>query len=195
MPGKMKRRPDSYSKRAKKEGYRSRAAYKLMQLQKRFKILHKGQVIVDLCGAPGGWSQIASSEAGDAGKVILVDLEPVFDLDNITCLRADITSPSIVQQIQARLDAFKRVDVVLADCSPKVIGQWDTDHARQIWLSQNALHIAVQLQAKIFACKLFQGDLLQEFLVEVKQHYPRTNFHKPRASRKQSAEIYLLARK
>ncbi|MHA2271557.1 MAG: SAM-dependent methyltransferase [Candidatus Hodarchaeales archaeon] len=195
MPGKMKRRPDSYSKRAKKEGYRSRAAYKLIQLQKRFKILRKGQVIVDLCGAPGGWSQIASSEVGDTGKVILVDLEPVFDLDNITCLRADITSPSIVKQIQDSLDAFKRVDIVLADCSPKVIGQWDTDHARQIWLSQNALQIAVQLQAKIFACKLFQGDLFQQFLVEVKRHYPRTNFHKPQASRKQSAEIYLLARK
>ncbi|MHA2501158.1 MAG: SAM-dependent methyltransferase, partial [Candidatus Hodarchaeales archaeon] len=119
----------------------------------------------------------------------------VFDLDNITCLRADITSPSIVKQIQDSLDAFKRVDIVLADCSPKVIGQWDTDHARQIWLSQNALQIAVQLQAKIFACKLFQGDLFQQFLVEVKRHYPRTNFHKPQASRKQSAEIYLLARK
>jgi 23S rRNA (uridine2552-2'-O)-methyltransferase len=190
-----KKKPDPYYKRAKKEGYRSRAAYKLAQIQRKFRIIRNGEVVVDLCGAPGGWSQVASREVGDTGKVILVDLEPVYDLDRITYLRADITSPNVIEQINANLGKAKGVDIVLADCSPKVIGQWDTDHARQIWLSQNALQIAVQLQARIFACKVFQGNLLHEFLEEVKNHYPRTTLHKPQASRRQSAEIYLIAKK
>jgi len=160
----VRKRPDTYYKRAKKEGYRSRAAYKLEQMQRKFKIFQKGQTIVDLCGAPGGWSQIASEEIGDDGRVILVDLESVYDLGKISSIIADITSPNVVKQIHMMITEPKRVDVVLADCSPNVIGQWDTDHARQIWLSENALHIAIQLEANTFVCKVFQGNSLRKFV-------------------------------
>ncbi len=192
-----RRKPDRYYKLAKSEGYKSRAAYKLFQIHNKSRIFQKGQIVVDLCGAPGGWSQVAAKLVGKEGKVILVDLQRVEQLleENILVLIGDITSKDIVALLRPKIGPPYKVDVVIADCSPKVSGHWEADHARQIWLSESSLGISDQINAKIFVCKLFQGDLLAEFLNKTKKIYPRIKLHKPTASRKQSAELYMIAKK
>ncbi|MFX0090160.1 MAG: SAM-dependent methyltransferase [Candidatus Hodarchaeota archaeon] len=192
----MPKKPDHYTKKAKRDGLKSRAAYKLEQIQKKYRLIRKGDIIVDLCGCPGGWSQIAKREVGKRGLVILVDQKKV-KLENILTVEADITEEETCSKI---IDAFKEikpharyVDGVLADCSPNVTGNWSTDHFRQIWLSENALEIAKTLSARYFICKVFQGEGLNDFISEVQDAFTKIKRFKPDASRKASAELYIIA--
>lgn len=193
------RKEEYYYKKAKDSGYRARSAYKLIQMDERFGLLKKNQFIVDLCGAPGGFSQYIKKKLGESCQILLVDIEKVEKLKGVTCLQLDITSDDILERMceavsNIRIDRLSIVDLLVADCSPKVIGRWSTDHARQIFLCEQAMIIATGLKAKLFVTKAFQGELFEDFVTAVKQSYRNVRLYKPKASRKSSAEIYLLAR-
>ncbi|MHA2203706.1 MAG: RlmE family RNA methyltransferase [Candidatus Hodarchaeales archaeon] len=188
---------DMYTKKAKAEGYRSRAAYKLLQIDKKFKLFHRNQTVIDLCGAPGGFSQIARDRSHGKARIFLVDIARIKSIPNITeIIKGDITKLQTILQIQKSLEnhgADTNEIIVLADCSPNVSGHWSTDHARQIWLAENALGISNYFLAKKFLTKVFQGEEYQELLEKIKGSYQDVKAYKPPTSRKQSAEIYIIA--
>lgn len=192
---KRKRGLDSYQKKAKAEGYKSRAAFKIKAIQKKFNIIKKGDVVVDLCGAPGGFSQIINDIIGFKGKILLVDIANVHGIEAV-CIKGDITEETVKLRIIRKVDELTNknsVDVVVADCSPNVSGHWATDHSRQIWLAENVLDIAYRLKSNNLICKVFMGEFFDEFTSNVKKKYTNVRYYKPEASRKESAEIYLIA--
>ncbi|MFX0096415.1 MAG: RlmE family RNA methyltransferase [Candidatus Hodarchaeota archaeon] len=179
---------------AKREDYRSRAAYKLLQLNKKFSLLKEGDVVVDLGAAPGGWLQISKQVVGEGGFVLGVDIQPIAAIDGIATMNRDITKTETAVEILKTLP--RKADVVLSDCSPKVSGIWDVDHARQIHLAEASLKIASKILriGGILVAKVFQGRLLKEFLSKVEDSFRSMYVTKPEASRKRSAEIYVIAR-
>jgi 23S rRNA (uridine2552-2'-O)-methyltransferase len=188
----VKKRQDFYYRKAKFEGYRSRASYKLLQIQERYRIVQRGDVVVDLGAAPGGWLQVIRKLDATA---IAVDLQQIAPLDGVTSIRADITAPEIVvERIQ---ELVGKVNVVVSDAAPNLSGVWSLDHARSIDLSSCALKIAtgVLKTGGNFVVKVFQGDLFETFTREVSAHFSFVKSFNPRASRKQSAEIYVVAKR
>ena len=188
-------RRDHYYRLAKKEGYRSRAAFKLLQASRKYKLIKRGDTVVDLGAAPGGWIQVATTLVGDKGYVLGVDLNPIEKLDrpNVDTIVADITNPKTLDFIKERLP--RRADVVVSDVSQNVSGVWELDHARQIDLARASLRIATS-SLRIggnFLTKAFQGSLLNEFVKEVKRHFKFVKIFKPKASRSSSSEIYIVA--
>ena len=189
------RRSDPYYRKAKKKGYRSRAAFKLKQLNRRFKFLEGANYILDLGAAPGGWLQVASEAIGEDGLVVGVDLERIrpLRLRNVRTLIGDVTDEEIVKRIR---DAFPgRVDVVLSDMSPDLSGVWEVDHLRQIHLTRRALRIAEGILKPDgwVVLKVFQGSDYRKFLDDVRDLFGFVKVVKPPASRKGSAEIYVVA--
>jgi len=191
---KWKNRHDFYYRKAKSEGYRSRAAFKLKQIIEKFKVIKEGDVVVDLGAAPGGWLQIAREKVGEKGFVLGVDIAEIRKLPwrNVKTIKFDITDPNIVKEIQKILP--RRADVLLSDLSPKVTGIWELDHARQIFLSEKALEIALKIlkEGGNVVIKVFQGGMMQEFMEKMKVNFRKTRLFKPPASRKSSAEIYAI---
>ena len=188
----VKKRQDFYYRKAKFEGYRSRASYKLLQIQERYRIVQRGDIVVDLGAAPGGWLQVIRQLDATA---IAVDLQQIAPLDGVTSIRADITAPDIVvERIQ---ELVGQVNVVVSDAAPNLSGVWSLDHARSIDLSSCALKIAtgVLKTGGNFVVKVFQGDLFDTFTREVSAHFSFVKSFNPRASRKQSAEIYVVAKR
>ncbi len=189
-----KRKREFYYRKAKEEKLRSRAAYKLLQAVKKYKFIKPGQVVVDLGAAPGGWTQAALRIVGPSGFVLAVDLkliEPV-DSPNVRSIIDDITDP---QTVQDTLELLPRsADVVVSDISPNISGIWELDHARQIDLARHSLQIATSIlrPGGNFFVKVFQGDTLNEFVDETKQHFSFVKLVKPKASRAKSAELYVL---
>ncbi|MFQ6124346.1 MAG: RlmE family RNA methyltransferase [Candidatus Heimdallarchaeota archaeon] len=190
---KKETRHDFFYKKAKRERYKSRAVYKLEEIHRRFQIFKRGMKIVDLCAAPGGWSQFAYQKVGAEGRVIAVDLQPI-NLPEVISVVGDITKEETILKIEELVQG--ELDVLLADCSPNVSGHWGTDHVRQIFLAEKGLEIATRLLSKngVFICKMFQGDLSKEFIHTVQEKFKKIRTIKPKASRKQSAEMYLIAR-
>jgi 23S rRNA (uridine2552-2'-O)-methyltransferase len=190
------RKRDYYYKKAKQEMYRSRAAYKLTETIKRYHFIEFGDVVLDLGAAPGGWMQSARRAAGNRGFILGVDLKSIepFPQPYVRTIICDITEPEAVQQILEMLP--READAVISDASPNVSGIWEVDHARQIDLSQQALEIALQTlkPSGNFFVKVFQGDMLNDFIQKVKQHFETVIVVKPKASRPKSSEIFLLAR-
>ncbi len=192
MKGIVKKRQDYYYRKAKFEGYRSRASYKLLQIQERYRIVHRGDVVVDLGAAPGGWLQVIRHLDATA---IAVDLQQIAPLEGVTSIRADITAPVIVvKKIQ---EIAGQVDVVISDAAPNLSGVWGLDHARSIDISSSALKIAtcVLKTRGNFVVKVFQGDLFDTFTHDVNTHFGFVKAFNPQASRKQSAEIYIVAKR
>jgi len=192
MKGIVKKRQDYYYRKAKFEGYRSRASYKLLQIQERYRIVHRGDVVVDLGAAPGGWLQVIRHLDATA---IAVDLQQIAPLEGVTSIRADITAPVIVvKKIQ---EIAGQVDVVISDAAPNLSGVWGLDHARSIDISSSALKIAtcVLKTGGNFVVKVFQGDLFDTFTHDVNTHFGFVKAFNPQASRKQSAEIYIVAKR
>lgn len=189
------RRREPYHRMAKEQGYRSRAAFKLKQLNSRFGFLDGARYVLDMGAAPGGWLQVASEVVGDRGLVVGVDLESVkpLGLNNVMTIVGDVTDGETLKQI-IRLFPGK-VDVVLSDLAPNVSGVWDVDHLRQIDLSRIALMLSEKLLKPEgwFVVKVFQGFEYNMFLEEVKSTFSFVKVVKPKASRKASAEIYLVA--
>ena len=142
---------------------------------------------------PGGWSQFAYKKVGPNGMVVAVDLQPV-NLPDVIPIEGDITKEETVLQIETHLQG--KCGIVLSDCSPNVSGHWGTDHARQIFLARTSLEIATRLLSKngVFICKIFQGDLTKDFIQAVRVQFRTVKTFKPKASRKRSAEMYLIAR-
>jgi 23S rRNA (uridine2552-2'-O)-methyltransferase len=188
------RRRDQYRKLAVEKGYRSRAAFKLLEVNKKYGFIRKGDVVLDLGAAPGGWMQVARKAVGHDGFVLGVDLKRVEPLpwSNVKSIMGDLRDASLVQRIR---DVVRgEVDVVLCDVSPSVSGVWDVDHVRQLDLVKHALRISKSLlkDGGIFFSKLFQGELTDEFVRKVKEHFERVKLIRPKATRTRSAELYLL---
>jgi 23S rRNA (uridine2552-2'-O)-methyltransferase len=187
---------DTYYKKAKQEGYRSRAAYKLLELQERFRIFKTGQLVVDLGAAPGGWIQVAAKLVGPSGKVIGVDLQPIepFHQKNIIVVQADITAAETEQRIMEYLG--RRSDSVISDLAPKLTGIRDTDEARSLELNRTALEIAKRLlrAGGSFLIKSFVSEELRTFSTELDKQFGSVQRTRPDASRKGSSEIYLFAK-
>jgi 23S rRNA (uridine2552-2'-O)-methyltransferase len=189
------RKRDYYYKKAKAENYRSRATYKLSQAAAKYHFIRKNDVVVDLGAAPGGWIQAARKIVGKKGFVLGVDLKPIapFPQEYIRTIVADMTEPVTPRQI---LDFLPRkADVVLSDASPNISGVWEVDHARQIDLAAQALKIALSVlrPSGNFFVKVFEGDMLADFVKTVEKHFVTVKVIKPKASRAKSSEMFLLA--
>jgi 23S rRNA (uridine2552-2'-O)-methyltransferase len=187
---------DTYYKKAKQEGYRSRAAYKLLELQERFRIFRAGQLVVDLGAAPGGWIQVAAKLVGSGGKVLGVDLQPVeaFNQKNIIFVQGDIGAPETEQRIMEYLG--RPADSVISDIAPKLTGIRDTDEARSLELNRTALDVAKRLlrPGGNFLIKSFVSEELRSFSAELEEQFHLVQRTRPDASRKGSSEIYFFAK-
>jgi len=190
------RKREHYYRKAKKENFRSRASYKLLQAVKRHNFIKPGYVVVDLGAAPGGWTKAARKLVGDSGFVLAVDLKPMkpFDEPNVRTIIGDIAEPQTTQSILEFLP--RSADIVVSDVAPNVSGIWELDHARQIDLASQSLRIATSIlrSGGNFFVKTFQGNTLNRFVNEVKQHFSFVKLIKPKASRSKSAELYVLGR-
>jgi 23S rRNA (uridine2552-2'-O)-methyltransferase len=190
------RKRDYYYKKAKQEKYRSRASYKLFQAIKKYGFIEHGDVVVDLGAAPGGWIQAARKTVGNKGFVLGVDLKPIepFTQSYVRTIICDITDREALKQILEMLP--RKADAVISDAAPNISGVWEVDHARQMELSQQALEIAKEVlkPSGSFFVKVFQGDMLSDFIQKVKQNFVNVVLVKPEASRAKSAEIFILGR-
>jgi 23S rRNA (uridine2552-2'-O)-methyltransferase len=187
---------DTFYRRAKREGYRSRAAYKLLELNRRFHIIKPGDQVVDLGAAPGGWLQVASQLTGKNGKVIGIDLEPIEAVNgkNIILLRGDITSEESLRRIRELLDG--PADCVISDVAPRLSGIRDADLSRSLELNRSALEAACHLlkPGGHFLVKVFMGEELKSYFLEVEKSFLSVQRTRPEASRKGSSEIYVCAK-
>ncbi len=187
------RSKDAWYKLAKREGWRSRASYKLIQIQEKVPVIREGDRVVDLGAAPGGWSQVAVELAGPSGVVVGVDLDSIERLDGATFLRGDMTRPETVAAVLEAIGGS--ADVVISDMSPNISGAYSTDQARSVWLCENALAFAEKSLARggTFVAKVFEGDLFPAFLRKVEDRFRDLRVVNPRASRKASSEVYVVA--
>jgi 23S rRNA (uridine2552-2'-O)-methyltransferase len=191
------RKRDYYYQKAKAENYRSRATYKLSQTAMKYHFIRRGDVVVDLGAAPGGWIQTARKIIGKRGFVLGVDLKPIapFPQEYVRTIVGDMTETETLQQILEFLP--RKADVVISDASPNISGIWEVDHARQIDLANQALLIALNIlrpSGNLFV-KVFEGDMLSDFTKTVEKHFAVVKVIKPKASRAKSSEMYLLAMK
>ncbi|MGD2201578.1 MAG: RlmE family RNA methyltransferase [Candidatus Bathyarchaeota archaeon] len=189
------RRKDPYYRRAKDEGYRSRAAYKLKQLNDRFGFLDGARRVLDLGAAPGGWLQVASESLPEDGIVLGVDLDDIkpLGLPNVRTLVGDATEGETQREILDILSG--KADVVLSDMAPDVSGAWDLDQYRQIYLARVALVLADRLLEEDgwFIVKTFEGSEHVRYVRDVKAVFKRVKIVKPKASRRESAENFIVA--
>jgi len=190
----QERKRDYYYRKAKEEKYRSRAAYKLFQAIEKYHFIKNGDVVVDLGAAPGGWVQAARKTVGSRGFVLGVDLKPVepFPRSNVRTIIGDINEQETLEQILSMLP--RKADVVISDASPNISGIWEVDHARQIDLAHQSLKIALETLRPLgnFFVKVFEGDLLVDFINKVKRHFEVVRIIKPIASRAKSSEMFVL---
>jgi 23S rRNA (uridine2552-2'-O)-methyltransferase len=186
---------DPYVQRSKREGYRSRSAYKLIEIDEKDRILKPGQVVVDLGAAPGGWSQVVAKKLGNAGLLVAIDILPMEPVAGATVLEADFTTRRGLDALQTALGE-RRVDVVLSDMAPNLSGIAVSDQARSMTLAELAFEFA-RLQLKrdgAFLVKIFQGAGYDDYLKSLRRAFEKVVVRKPDASRDESAEQYLLAR-
>jgi 23S rRNA (uridine2552-2'-O)-methyltransferase len=184
---------DFFVKQAKKEGYRSRAAYKLIEIAERDRLLEPGMTIVDLGAAPGGWSQVATEKLGQRGRVIAVDLKEMTPLGGVTFIQGDFTEASVLAQLEESLGKCP-VDLVISDMSPNISGIGMVDQARGMYLAELALEFSITRlnSGGNFLVKVFQGSGFEEFLGKMRAAFNRVVVRKPGASRGRSSELYLL---
>lgn len=186
---------DRYVQQAKESGYRSRAAYKLLEIQEKDKILVKGMTVVDLGAAPGGWSQIVAKRVGQSGKVIALDILPMESINGVDIVLGDFHNPEVLGELMKVLEG-KPVDLVISDMAPNLSGISVIDQARAFALAESALDFASKVLAKngAFLIKLFQGSGFQGYVNDLKGSFQQVLIRKPKASRLESKEIYLLAK-
>ena len=191
MPGKGRRGRYGFQRRARREGYRARSAYKLQEIQRRSKLFRKGDTVLDLGAAPGGWSQVALEMVGPDGRVIGVDLAHMAPLEGVELLRGDLRDTSL----QQRLANLVRATVVISDMSPDLSGNYSVDQARSIELAELALAIASEHRARSFAVKVFEGEDFQQYRAAVQAEFGSVRTLSPEASRKASSEVYLIGKR
>ena len=186
---------DPYVKQAQKDGYRSRASYKLLEINEKDRLIRPGMQVVDLGSAPGGWSQVASGLVGAGGRVIASDILPMDSLPDVTFIQGDFTEDSVFEQILQAIDNTP-VDVVISDMAPNLSGIAAADQAASIYLIELALDMARQvLKPKgSFIAKAFQGEGYEAFVKEVRNHFDTVVIRKPDASRSRSREVYVVGK-
>ncbi|GBF24267.1 ribosomal RNA large subunit methyltransferase E [archaeon MnTg01] len=185
-------RKDHYRKLAHEQGYRSRSAFKLKELNKSYRIIGSGFNVLDLGCAPGGWTQVATKLVGNQGKVMGVDISYVEEIRGAEIIRGDIENDDMIDEIDSYFGG--KVRSVISDLSPQVSGNWSVDHAKQISLNYSAARIMEHVLAKkgnaLF--KIFDGEYTQEFYQYIKKKFSKVKMTKPLASRKPSSELYCI---
>lgn len=186
---------DFYVQQAKKQGYRSRASFKLLEIDERDHLLKPGMTVVDLGAAPGGWSQVAARKVGRQGKVIALDLLEMTGIAGVTFIQGDFTEQAVADQLDDLLEG-RKIDLVISDMAPNISGVGLSDQARSIYLAELAMEFAVQhLKPKgAFLVKVFQGVGYNEFMQSMRTRFRQVQTRKPKASRDRSSEVYLLGR-
>ena len=186
---------DSWRKQAKSSGYRARSAFKLLQIQEKFKLIREGDVVLDVGCHPGGWSQVAVELIGDEGCVIGVDLEPCQPVEGAILLVGDITEESTQQRILQELDN-RDINTIVSDISPDITGNWDIDQAVAMTLVADVLDFSLDLLCKggSFTTKIFQGVGIEELIMAIKPYFSEVRRFSPMASRNSSSEVYIVCR-
>ena len=185
---------DEYVKKARKEGYRSRAVYKLLEIIDKNQILTKGDRVLDLGAAPGGWSQVAAKIVGKTGQVIASDILPIEEIPGVDFLQGDFTEMSFYDAL-LNLTKGQKINAVLSDMAPNMSGQLSVDQPKSMYLAELALDMAVKTLTPNghFLVKVFQGTGFDAYVQIARQTFKKVVIKKPRASRARSKEVYLLA--
>ncbi len=186
---------DPYVKQAQVDGYRSRASYKLIEINNKDKLIRPGMLVMDLGSAPGGWSQIAGPLVGSKGRVIATDILPMNPLEYTDFIQGDFTEDAVFEQLLEKLGGAQ-ADVVISDMAPNISGVNAADQASSMYLVELALDMARQvLKSKgSFVAKVFQGVGYDEFLKDVRTSFEKVVVRKPDASRPRSREVYIVAK-
>ena len=186
---------DSWRRQAKASGYRARSAFKLIQIQERFKLIREGDVVLDVGSHPGGWTQVAVELIGDGGLVLGVDLEPCQPVEGATILVGDITEELTQERILEELNN-RPINSIISDISPDITGKWDVDQTVAMTLVADVFDFSMKLLCKggSFTSKLFQGVGVEELIKAVKPHFSEVKRFSPDASRNSSSEVYLVCR-
>jgi 23S rRNA (uridine2552-2'-O)-methyltransferase len=187
---------DEYVLLAKKAGLRSRASYKLLQIQEKYPLLSSGQVVIDLGAAPGGWSQVAADIVSSKGQVIAVDILEMDPIPGVQILCGDFTEDAVLAELEETLGG-KPVDLVISDMAPNLSGMKDIDQPRVVYLVELALDLAKRVlkPGGSLLAKCFEGSGMDALRSEFREYFQQVNNIKPAASRNRSKEIYLLGRK
>ncbi len=185
---------DEFVKKAQKEGYRSRAVYKLLEIIEKNKTIQNGDKVLDLGAAPGGWSQVAAKFVGNKGKVIASDILPIEEITGVTFLQGDFTQQSVYDDLLELTDGA-RVNVVLSDMAPNMSGQLSVDQPKSMHLADLAIDMAIKTLDTngSFIVKVFQGEGFDAYVQNVRSSFKKVSVIKPKASRPRSKEVYLLA--
>jgi 23S rRNA (uridine2552-2'-O)-methyltransferase len=190
---KNRQQNDPYVKRAREEGYRARAAYKLIELDEKDQLFKGVKRVVDLGAAPGSWSQVARARLGESGTVVALDILPMEPISGVTFIEGDFREHEVLAQLEAALDGDK-VGLVLSDMAPNLSGIGPADQARSIYLAELALAFArewLDISGSLVV-KVFQGSGFDELLTEFRQAFRSVKVRKPQASRSESREVYLV---
>jgi 23S rRNA (uridine2552-2'-O)-methyltransferase len=181
---------DPYVRKARAQGYRSRAAFKLLQIDSKEKLLKPGQTVVDLGAAPGGWSQVAAEKVKPGGRVIAIDLLPIAPISGVTLLQGDFRAGGLLEALRGG-----KADVVLSDLAPNLSGIGNVDQARALELTGAAIDFCSKTLKPdgVFVVKAFHGEAFEELMVRLKAKFRKLKVVKPLASRGESAETYMLA--
>ena len=185
---------DEYVKQAKAQGYRSRAVFKLMEIQQKDQLIKPGMNVIDLGAAPGGWSEYVRQLIGKKNKVIALDILPMQEISGVEIILGDFREDDVLDELYAALDGAP-VNVVLSDMAPNISGNREVDQPRGMYLAELALHTAVTVLVKdgSFLVKVFHGEGFDAFYQEVRRSFSKVVIRKPKASRSRSREVYILA--
>jgi len=186
---------DPYVRRAKKDGYRSRAAYKLLEVLEKDKLVRPGMTVVDLGAAPGGWSQVLAPLVGSTGRVIALDVLDMDPIEGVVFIRGEFSETTTLERLEQELSG-RGIDLVISDMAPNISGVGLVDQARSIGLAELALEFACSRlkPGGSFLVKMFQGTGIDEFRKQLALAFSTVSVRKPKASRDRSSELYLLAR-
>ena len=191
----QERKKDHYYKMAKRDNYRSRAAYKLSQINRRFEIFKPGDTVIDLGANPGGWSQMALELVGETGMIIALDLKPVEPIPGVTIIKGDVRSKIVKRKVRDLIPK-KGVNIILSDMSPNISGNYSMDHAKSIELAEMALEYADEFlnNGGHMIVKVFDGDLAFDYFKQIKDKFKISKRHSPKASRQSSSEVYMIGK-
>lgn len=186
---------DHYVKESQKDGYRSRASYKLIELNKKDRLFKPGLTVIDLGAAPGGWSQVAIQEVGEKGRVVASDILPMDSIADVDFIQGDFTEESVLNDILAVMDG-ELADLVISDMAPNMSGIQAVDQPKSMYLVELAMDLAKQTLKRggVFVSKVFQGEGFDQFFTDAKNSFQTVVTRKPDASRARSREVYLVAK-
>lgn len=186
---------DEYVQRSRADGYRSRASYKLLELQKSDRLMRTGDLVVDLGAAPGGWAQVAARVVGEKGCVVASDILPMDSLADVAFVQGDFTDDEVLERVLVAMDG-RRADLVMSDMAPNMSGIRDVDQPRAMLLAEMALDFArkVLKPGGKFVCKVFHGEGFDAFVKELRSTFGAVLTRKPDASRDRSREVYVIAK-